>query len=93
MDTTPPPQTMTWQVSGMHCSSCSILIDEAVEDLYGVASSSTSLKKKLTTVTFDTARCDPVQIAATIVAAGYQATPATDDPTTARRSWLRRTTA
>jgi len=92
VDTTQTQQTMTWQVSGMRCSSCSILIDENVEDLEGVTSSSTSLKKEVTTVTFDTSRCDPAQIAAAIIGAGYQAAPATDAPRTARRSWLRRTT-
>jgi copper chaperone CopZ len=84
---------MTWHVSGMHCSNCSILIDEAVEELDGVASSSTSLKRKLTTVTFDTTRCDTDQIFAAIVEAGYKAAPATDEMPTARRSWFRRTTA
>ncbi len=91
MENTQTQQTMTWSVSGMHCSSCSILIDEAVEDLDGVTSSSTSLKKKLTTVTFDATRCDADQIAAAIVEAGYQAAPTTDDAPTGRRSWLRRT--
>lgn len=77
----------------MHCSSCSILIDEAVEDLDGVTSSSTSLKKKLTTVTFDATRCDAEQIAAAIVEAGYQVAPTTTaDAPIERRSWFRRTT-
>lgn len=93
METTQTPQTMTVKVSGMHCSSCSILIDEAVEDLDGVTSSSTSLKRKLTTVTFDATRCSPEQIAAAIVEAGYTTAPATDDVPTPRRSWFRRTTA
>ena len=83
--------TATWQISGMHCSSCSILIDEAVEELDGVASSSTSLKRKLTTVTFDATRCDGDQIMATIIEAGYKATPATEDQPKERGSWFRRT--
>lgn len=93
METTPTQRTMIWQVSGMHCSSCSILIDEAVEDLDGVTSSSTSLKRKLTTVTFDATQCDPDRIAATIVEAGYQAVPAEDATASTRRSWFRRATA
>jgi copper chaperone len=93
MEITQTQQTMTWQVSGMHCSSCGILIDETLEELDGVSSSSTSLKRNLTTVTFDTTRCDADQIVAAIVEAGYTAAPATDDiPATARRSWFRRTT-
>lgn len=93
METTPTQRTMMWQVSGMHCSSCSILIDEAVEELEGVTSSNTSLKRKLTTVTFDATRCDADRIAATIVDAGYRAVPSADAPASARRSWFRRTTA
>ena len=92
MDTNQTRQTMTWQVTGMHCSSCSILIDEAVEELDGVAFSTTSLKRKLTTVTFDSTRCDPVQITAAIVEAGYTAALANEGAPSPRRSWLRRTT-
>ena len=84
--------TQTWQVTGMHCSSCSILIDEAVEELDGVHTSSTSLKKKLTTVTFDGGRCDADTIAATIAEVGYQATPAPDAAAPTRSAWFRRAT-
>ena len=82
-----------WRVTGMHCSSCSILIDEAVEELDGVASSTTSVKKKLTTVTIDPQRCEPDQVAEAIRAAGYEATPADEEqnqPAAARRGWFRR---
>ncbi len=83
--------THAWQVSGMHCSSCSILIDEALEELDGVTSSTTSLKKKLTTVTFDSSACSPEQVVAAIQEAGYQATPATKSPDEpGRRSRFRR---
>lgn len=83
--------THVWQVSGMHCSSCGILIDEAVEELEGVASSTTSLKKKLTTVTLDPNSCDLEQVVEAIRAAGYQATPTVEDSgETGRRSWFRR---
>ena len=85
--------TRAWRVTGMHCTSCSILIDEAVEELDGVASSTTSLKKKLTTVTLDPNRCDPDQVAEAIRAAGYHATPAIeDDVAPARRLWFGRKT-
>ena len=92
METTRTQQTLTWQITGMHCTSCSILIDEAVQDLNGVTTSHTSLKTQRTTVTFDATQCDADQITTTIVKAGYTASPATDDPPTTRRSWFRRTT-
>lgn len=93
MEGTQTQQTLTWQVTGMHCSSCSILIDESVEEIDGVASSSTSLKTKLTTVTFDSTRCEPVQITATIVEAGYTAALANETEPAPRRPWSRRTRA
>lgn len=84
--------THAWRVTGMHCTSCSILIDEAVVELDGVASSTTSLKKQLTTVTLDPTRCEPDQVADVIRAAGYQATPATaHDSAPSRRTWFRPT--
>lgn len=64
--------TRSWRVSGTHCGSCGILIDGAVEELHGVASSTTSVNKQVTTVTFDPAVCLPDEIARTILAAGYQ---------------------
>lgn len=80
-----------WQVSGMHCSSCSILIDEAVEELDGVASSTTSLTKNLTTVTLDPAVCDPEQVVAAIQEVGYLAIPAGENGEgSGRRWWFRR---
>lgn len=82
--------TLSWQIAGMHCSSCSILIDEAVEDLDGVISSSTSTRRALATVMFDTTRCDADRIAATIRAAGYQASLSTDEASSPARSWFRR---
>ena len=79
---------MTWSVSGMHSSSCSILIDEAAEDIDGPAASSTSLKKKLATATFDSTRCDADQIDVAIVEAGHQAArrPLTRPPNGGPRS-------
>lgn len=85
--------TLSWQVTGMHCSSCSILIDEAVEDLEGVIASSTSTRRGIARVTFDTTRCDADRITATICEAGYQATLSTDNAPGPSRSWFRRTSA
>lgn len=89
---TTPPLTLIWTVSGMHCSSCGILIDEALEELDGVDTATTSLRRKTTTVSFDPARCDTEQIVATIAEVGYHAAPAEDVPEPdGRRAWFRRT--
>lgn len=64
---------LTFAVDGMHCASCGMLIDETVEDLDGVATSTTSLRTGRATVTLDPARCGPADVLAAIVTAGYTA--------------------
>lgn len=66
----------TIAVTGMHCTSCSILIDETLEELPGVVSSSTDLRRETTTVEYDPARTSPGAIAEEIVKLGYSARPA-----------------
>ena len=68
--------TTTLSVTGMHCNSCSTLIDETLEDLDGVASAHTDLAAALTTVEFDPAEVSLETIAGEIVKLGYAATPA-----------------
>ena len=67
---------LTLRVDGMHCASCSLLIDESLEDLDGVHRSTTKLRKRRTVVDFDPAFCKPEAIVAAIAEAGYTATPA-----------------
>jgi copper chaperone len=63
--------TYTFAVAGMHCGSCGMLIDEALEDLDGVRSSTTSLRAGKSTVELDPTRCGPADVVAAIAAAGY----------------------
>ena len=60
----------------MRCSSCSVLIDEALEDLPGVSSSSTSVRKARTDVDYDPAVTSLDVITKTLVELGYTAGPA-----------------
>ena len=64
------------RVGGMHCSSCGMLIDDALEDLPGVVSASTNARRKRTRVEFDPAATDLDAIARTITALGYTVEPA-----------------
>jgi copper chaperone len=66
----------TLVVTGMHCPSCSILIDETLEELPGVVSSSTDLRRETTTVEYDPAQTDLTAIADGITALGYAVRPA-----------------
>ncbi|MBQ0906837.1 heavy-metal-associated domain-containing protein [Micromonospora sp. U21] len=65
--------TRTFSVEGMHCASCGMLIDDALEDLDGVTSSATSLRAGQAKVDLDPDRCTPDDVIAAIVEAGYTA--------------------
>lgn len=68
--------TQKLSVAGMHCSSCGMLIDEALEDLPGVASSSTSVRKARTEVDYDPSVTSLDVIATTLAELGYTVQPA-----------------
>ena len=63
-------RTITVEITGMHCASCGILVDDCLEDVDGVVTSETSTK---------TGRCVAVvgefvtedDILAAVVEAGY----------------------
>ena len=58
---------------GMHCSSCSMLIDMTVGDLPGVSSAKADYAKGTTHVEFDPSVISVKEIVAAITAAGYTA--------------------
>lgn len=61
-------------IKGMHCTSCAMNIDGALEDLPGVVSSDTSYAKAKTTVTYDESQVKLEKIKAAIEAEGYTVT-------------------
>lgn len=65
--------TSVFKVSGMHCSSCGMLIDDSVEELSGVARSETDVRRGSTKVDFDPAAVDANAIISAIESAGYRA--------------------
>jgi copper chaperone CopZ len=65
--------TTTIAVKGMHCSSCGMLIDETLEELEGVASASTDLRRETTTVEYDPAGTTLEAIVTEITGLGYKA--------------------
>lgn len=66
--------THVFYVAGMHCGSCSLLIDDTLEDLPGVKSAHTDLKSGKSTVDLNTTATTPQQIVDTINSLGYTAT-------------------
>lgn len=63
----------TFTVTGMHCGSCCLLIDETLEELPGVHRAQTSVRAGRAVVDVDPAIADPETLAAAITAAGYPA--------------------
>lgn len=61
------------QITGMHCASCGLLIDEALEDLPGVERSATKVRKGRTVVRFDDQTGSVDSMLATLVELGYTA--------------------
>ncbi len=65
--------TVTFQTSGVHCRSCTMMIEMTLDELDGVASVSTDHAAQTAIVEYDAAKTDPEAIAAVIRAAGYGA--------------------
>ncbi len=66
-------QTTKFQTDGMHCPSCSMLIEMNVGDLDGVKDVKADRASGITEVTYDPSVVDAPTITAEIVAAGYAA--------------------
>jgi Cu2+-exporting ATPase len=71
--TKPSGETAVFAIDGLHCSSCVLNIDGALEDLRGVRSSRTSYAKARTQVQYDPAAVSVEELRKTIESLGYQA--------------------
>ena len=73
----PVGDVLVLSVEGMHCASCGLLIDDAVEEVPGVARATTSFRSGLTEIVL-TDGADLAGVAtnveAAVVAAGYGCT-------------------
>ena len=67
------PVTLAFAVTGMHCASCGLLIDDTVEELPGVEASETDSRRGRTVVRADLAATTSAEIVAAIAEAGYTA--------------------
>jgi copper chaperone len=63
--------TVRLRTTGMHCQSCSMLVQMNVEDLPGIEAVSSDFRTGMTEVTFDPDAVSRDKIVETIVAAGY----------------------
>jgi copper chaperone len=67
--------THVFQVDGMHCGSCALLIDDTLEDLPGVRSTQTTMKQGRSTVELDPSLTSPEDVIHAIGELGYRASP------------------
>lgn len=65
-------QTITLKLSGLHCASCSLNIDDELESTPGVLKSSTSYAKQVSEVNYDPAVIKLPTIRAAIENLGYK---------------------
>lgn len=60
-------------LTGMHCTACSLLIDTVLEELPGVKKSKTSYADQKVEVEFDPSQVTTQQMVSTIQSEGYEA--------------------
>jgi Cu+-exporting ATPase len=65
-------EKITFKLSGLHCSSCAMSIDNALEEIPGVLETSTSFAKAETRVNFDPKITNQEELKRAIQGAGYQ---------------------
>lgn len=67
--------THTFRIEGMHCGSCALLIDDALEDLPGLRSTQTSMKRARTVVELAPGGATAADVIAAVEELGYTAHP------------------
>ena len=65
---------VTFQISGMHCTSCGMNIDGELEESAGVLSAQTSYAKSETKVEYDPQQTSPRELQNVIESLNYQVT-------------------
>lgn len=65
---------VTFQISGMHCTSCGMNIDGELEESAGVLSAQTSYAKSETKVEYDPQQTSPLELQKVIESLNYQIT-------------------
>ena len=66
-------RTITVEITGMHCASCGILVDDCLEDVAGVVTSETSTKTGLCVAVIEGFVSD-ADVLAAVEEAGYTGT-------------------
>jgi copper chaperone CopZ len=67
----PTGSEITFQVSGMHCTSCSLNIDGALEEIPGVINATTNYRSGTTQVEYEAEKVSANDMQKTIEGLGY----------------------
>jgi Cu+-exporting ATPase len=70
-----PDATAELHIEGMHCASCVALIEESLTERAGVTGAAVDLDSCRAVVRYDPGVIGPDELRATVVEAGYTATP------------------
>lgn len=70
----PTGETLSLKVQGMHCVSCAMNIDGALEDTSGVVSAETSYARSEVKICYQSEKITKEQLIKVIAEQGYQAT-------------------
>lgn len=70
-----PVQVKRFKISGMHCSSCAMMIDGDLEEVKGIKSSKTNFAKSETEVGYEADKVSEKIIIDTIKKTGYSTVP------------------
>jgi copper chaperone CopZ len=65
--------TVRLNTTGLHCQSCSMLVQMELEDVPGVTSAASDFRTGITEVVYDPAQASVENLIAAVVAAGYGA--------------------
>jgi copper chaperone CopZ len=72
------PVKQSLQIADMHCVSCAMAIDGALEDVPGVQRAETNFARATTEVVFDPVKVDLATLLVVVQEAGYSATALSD---------------
>jgi copper chaperone CopZ len=61
-----------FQIEGMHCTSCALLIDEELEEVKGVRRSKTSYAKQVSEIEYDENQVSEAKLVEIIGQVGYK---------------------
>jgi len=65
-----------YRITGMHCASCGLLVDDTLEDIPGIASSSTDVRSGCAVIDLEPgATVDHDVVLVAITGLGYEARP------------------